>query len=90
MGRGGRYLIGRRPWAGVRLAGSVVVWPRVVRPKTRLQLRAELFDLFNHPNSGQPGNVVGSPAFGRLTNTRLATGESGSSRQIQLAARVML
>ena len=28
--------------------------------KMRLQFRAEFFDLFNHANFGQPGNVVGS------------------------------
>ena len=53
-----------------------------------LQLRAEIFDLFNHANFGQPGNVVGSPSFGRITNTRFPTGESGSSRQIQFALRL--
>ncbi|MFL6254186.1 MAG: carboxypeptidase regulatory-like domain-containing protein [Pyrinomonadaceae bacterium] len=51
----------------------------------RLQLRAEVFDLFNHANFGQPGNVAGSPLFGRITNTRFPTGESGSSRQVQVA-----
>ncbi len=55
----------------------------------RLQLRAEIFDLFNHPNFGQPGNVVGTPSFGRITNTRFPTGESGSSRQIQFALRLI-
>jgi hypothetical protein len=54
----------------------------------RLQLRAEVFDLFNHANFGQPGNVVGSPLFGRITNTRFPTGESGSSRQIQVAVNL--
>src|SRR6266576_4225471 len=50
--------------------------------RLRLQLRAEFFDLFNHANLGQPGNVAGSSSFGRITNTRFPTGESGSSRQI--------
>src|SRR6185436_3319404 len=55
----------------------------------RLQLRAEFFDIFNHANFGQPGAVVGSPSFGRITSTRFPTGESGSSRQIQFALRVI-
>jgi hypothetical protein len=56
----------------------------------RLQIRAEFFDAFNHANFGQPGNVVGSPFFGRITNTRFPTGESGSSRQIQFGLRLLL
>jgi len=54
----------------------------------RLQLRADAFDLWNHPNFGPPGNVVGSPTFGKISRTRLPTGEAGSSRQIQLVAKL--
>jgi hypothetical protein len=46
--------------------------------------RVDIFDLFNHPNFGPPGNIVGSPTFGKITRTRFSTGEGGSSRQIQL------
>ena len=53
-----------------------------------LQLRVDVFDVFNHPNFGPPGNVVGTPTFGKITRTRLPTGEAGSSRQIQLAVRL--
>ena len=53
------------------------------------QFRAEFFDLFNHANFGQPGNVVGAPDFGRITRTRFPTGESGSSRQVQLAVKLV-
>jgi hypothetical protein len=56
----------------------------------RVQLRADAFDLFNHPNLGPPGNVVGSPTFGKISRTRLPTGEAGSSRQIQLVAKLSL
>ena len=61
----------------VRLGGAV-----------RIQLRADIFDLFNQANLGPPGNVVGSPTFGRITRTRFPTGEAGSSRQIQLALKL--
>jgi hypothetical protein len=55
----------------------------------KLQFRAEFFDLFNHANFGRPGNVVGTPSFGRITSTRFPTGESGSSRQIQFALKLI-
>ena len=60
------------------------------RPGRRLamQFRVDAFDVFNHPNFGPPGNIVGSPTFGKITRTRLPTGEAGSSRQIQLAVRL--
>jgi len=58
--------------------------------KIRVQLRVEFFDALNHANLGQPGNVVGSPNFGRITNTRFPTGELGSSRQVQLGIKVIL
>jgi hypothetical protein len=52
------------------------------------QFRVDAFDVFNHPNFGPPGNLVGTPTFGKITRTRLPTGEAGSSRQIQLAVRL--
>ncbi|MCI0336381.1 MAG: TonB-dependent receptor [Acidobacteria bacterium] len=55
--------------------------------RMRVQFRAEIFDILNHANFGQPGNVVGSATFGRITNTRFPTGDSGSSRQLQFALK---
>jgi hypothetical protein len=57
--------------------------------RLRLQFRVDVFDVFNHANFGPPGNIVGSPTFGKITRTRLPTGEAGSSRQIQLALRLL-
>ena len=54
-----------------------------------IEFRAEVFDIFNHANFGQPGRTaqIGSTAFGVITNTRFPTGDSGSSRQIQFALK---
>ena len=57
--------------------------------RSRLQLRADVFDLFNHANFGPPGNVVGSPTFAKISRTRLPTGEAGSSRQVQLVIKLL-
>jgi outer membrane receptor protein involved in Fe transport len=60
-----------------------------VREGVRIEFRGEVFDLFNHANFGQPGRVAGSPGFGRILNTRFPTGESGSSRQVQLGLKLI-
>ena len=57
----------------------------------RIQLRLEVFNLFNTANYGQPGRIatVGSTSFGVITNTRFPTGDSGSARQVQFAAKYL-
>jgi hypothetical protein len=55
----------------------------------RVQFRTEFFNVFNHANFGLPGSMVGSPNFGRITSTRFPTGESGSSRQLQFAIKLL-
>jgi hypothetical protein len=55
----------------------------------RLQFRADIFDLANHPNFGQPNLTVGSSTFGLINSTRFPTGDSGSSRQMQLALKLI-
>ena len=59
--------------------------------KMRTQLRIEIFNLFNTANYGQPTRIatVGSTSFGVITNTRFPTGDSGSARQVQFAAKVL-
>jgi Carboxypeptidase regulatory-like domain/TonB dependent receptor len=57
--------------------------------RLNLQFRAELFDVFNHPNFGNPGNTVTASSFGTVTSTRFPTGDFGSSRQIQFALKLL-
>jgi len=47
-----------------------------------LQLRAEFFNLFNHPNFGLPDNFVGSPSFGRVFSAE-------SPRRIQFGVKLL-
>ena len=65
------------------------VWP----PKSKTpEQYIQLLRWFHVPGSSSdptPGNVVGAPSFGQITNTRFPTGESGSSRQIQFATRLI-
>jgi hypothetical protein len=62
-----------------------------ITESVKVQFRGEVFDLFNHANFGQPGRVaqVGSTTFGVITNTRFPTGDSGSSRQVQFALKLI-
>jgi len=50
-------------------------------------LRADAFDILNHPNFGQPSGNVQSSSFGQITATRFAISDGGSSRQLQISAK---
>jgi hypothetical protein len=52
-------------------------------------LRADAFDILNHPNFGQPSGNVQSATFGQITSTRFATSDGGSSRQLQISAKFL-
>ncbi len=56
-----------------------------------MQFRADAFDLFNHPNYRTAERHVlayVATTFGIITCTRFPTGDSGSSRQLQLAMKL--
>ena len=50
--------------------------------QTRLQIRAEMFNVFNNVNYGNPNATFGSASFGRISSV-------GAMRQIQLGARLL-
>jgi hypothetical protein len=57
--------------------------------KLNLQFRSEMFDIFNHPNFGNPILTTTSSSFGKITGTRFPTGDFGSARQIQFALKLV-
>lgn len=59
-----------------------------ITERFNLQFRAEMFDIFNHPNFGNPVLTATSGSFGIITSTRFPTGDFGSSRQIQFALKL--
>lgn len=54
-----------------------------IQGRSRLELRIEGFNVFNHPQYGQPNQFLGDANFGKINGTRL-----NSERQVQLAARL--
>jgi hypothetical protein len=54
----------------------------MVTETVNLQLRAEFFNLFNHPNFDLPDNFLGSPTFGRIRSAQ-------SPRHIQFGVKVL-
>ena len=60
-----------------------------VLEKQQLQMRWEIFNVFNHPNFGNPVLTTTSSSFGKILSTRFPTGDFGSSRQIQFALKLL-
>lgn len=60
-----------------------------ITERTSLQFRSEAFNLFNHPNFGQPQNNLAVATFGQITATRTLRGDLGSSRQLQFALKLI-
>ena len=53
----------------------------VIHEQTRFELRAEAFNIFNHPQFGLPNANIGNPQAGSITST------VGNPRQLQMGLR---
>jgi hypothetical protein len=56
--------------------------------RLNLQFRTEAFDVFNHPNFGNPNLNPQSSSFGKITSTRFPVGDFGSARQLQISLKL--
>jgi hypothetical protein len=79
FGNAGRNILEGPGYQNVNLA----LLKQIALPgRTRLQVRAEAFNLLNRTNFDLPDNFFGSPTFGRILS-------AGSPRHIQFGARLM-
>ncbi len=69
-----------------------------IRGSVSFELRFDAFNSLNHVNLGQPNstfaintstNSVSAGQFGQIGSTRTPVGDSGSSRQLQLAGKII-
>lgn len=78
FGSAGRNIL-RGP--GLHTVDFAVMKSVVLRETSRIQFRAEFFNLFNHPNFNLPVGDFNSASFGRVTSAK-------DSRQIQMGVRL--
>lgn len=79
FGNAGRNLVEGPGYANVNVA---VIKHVIFGGSTRLQLRAEAFNVFNRANFGLPDNFFGSPTFGRVLT-------ADAPRRVQLGVRLL-
>jgi Carboxypeptidase regulatory-like domain len=53
-----------------------------------IEFRAEFFNMFNHPNFGQPDSTYGDSTFGQIFSTFGSTIGLGTSRQIEFGLKL--
>jgi len=83
--------LGRNVVIGPGFSNLDIAIVRNIRIKENLnfQIRGDAYDIFNHPNFGNPVTTIGSATLGVITSgSRAPAGDFGSSRQIQLALKL--
>jgi len=83
--------LGRNALTGPRFVNTdlSLVKNTKLTERMTLQFRTEAFDVFNHPNFGNPNLNVQNSSFGKITSTRFPTGDFGSARQLQASLKLM-
>lgn len=79
FGNAGRNILDGPGFANFNMS---VLKTTKLREGLDLQLRAEAFNLFNHPNFNLPDNFLGSPTFGRILSAQ-------SPRHIQFGLKFL-
>ena len=82
--------LGRNAFTGPRFVNTdlSLVKNTKLTERMNLQFRTEAFDVFNHPNFGNPNLNVQSSTFGHITATRFPVGDFGSARQLQFSLKL--
>lgn len=86
------YTFGDSPRNGVYGPGFAQVDSALVKQTPlaegkSLEFRAEFFNMFNHPNFGQPDSTYGDSTFGQIYSTFGKTIGLGTERQIEFALK---
>ncbi len=79
FGNSGRNILGG---PGYQNVNASLLKNTKLNERLNLQFRAEVFNLFNHPNFDLPDNFVGSPTFGRILSAQ-------SPRHIQFGLKLL-
>jgi hypothetical protein len=70
-------------------ADAVLIKNVQITDRFRMQFRSEFFNVLNHPQFRQPGNVIENPGtFGLSTQTVTRADGTTSARQTQLALKL--
>jgi hypothetical protein len=84
--------MGRNGATGPGFSDTDVSFSKLTRltERTALQLKVDIFDVFNHASFSNPGTsaTANSASFGLITATRFPVGDLGSSRQLQLSGKI--
>ena len=83
--------IGKNAWYGPNYVNvdTAVLKNTSVTERMKLQMRVEVFNLFNHAQFSQPDNLLQDDTFGQSQSTITRPDGTTSARQIQVALKLL-